>query len=312
VLWATKEFSFVTLDDAYSTGSSIMPQKKNPDVAELARGKAGRLIGDLAGLLATLKALPLAYNRDLQEDKEPVFDAVDTLDVLLPGLRGHGRHHGLRREAHGESLAPQGFSLRRTSPSGWSARGCRSGSPTRSPGPACGIARSAASSCGTSATTTCSGSPAPHPGRARGAVRRGFDGLATLKGGTAPVTGRGTAGAGVRPPTTGGGRAPSRGGLRPGPLPRTHGLSGDVDPSARAVLRPWTCWTVAPTCSDAGSPVPASPCASPRPRRTPESAVTRARTPSAGRSPRTSPDVRDRRSDCTSTSPTACTTALPS
>src|SRR6202012_5153551 len=74
VIWATKEFSFVTLDDAYSTGSSIMPQKKNPDVAELARGKAGRLIGDHAGLLATLKGLPLAYNRDLQEDKEPVFD----------------------------------------------------------------------------------------------------------------------------------------------------------------------------------------------------------------------------------------------
>ena len=88
VLWATKEFSFVTLHDSYSTGSSIMPQKKNPDVAELARGKAGRLIGDLAGLLATLKALPLAYNRDLQEDKEPVFDAVDTLDVLLPAFAG--------------------------------------------------------------------------------------------------------------------------------------------------------------------------------------------------------------------------------
>ena len=88
VLWATKEFAFVTLDDAYSTGSSIMPQKKNPDVAELARGKAGRLIGDLTGLLTTLKALPLAYNRDLQEDKEPVFDAVDTLEVLLPAFSG--------------------------------------------------------------------------------------------------------------------------------------------------------------------------------------------------------------------------------
>ncbi|MGL5911076.1 MAG: argininosuccinate lyase, partial [Phycicoccus sp.] len=73
VLWATREFGLVTLDDAYSTGSSIMPQKKNPDVAELARGKAGRLVGDLAGLLTTLKSLPLAYNRDLQEDKEPVF-----------------------------------------------------------------------------------------------------------------------------------------------------------------------------------------------------------------------------------------------
>ncbi|HEV7171431.1 argininosuccinate lyase, partial [Pedococcus sp.] len=88
VLWATKEFGFVTLDDAYSTGSSIMPQKKNPDVAELARGKAGRLVGDLAGLMTTLKSLPLAYNRDLQEDKEPVFDAVDTLEVLLPAFSG--------------------------------------------------------------------------------------------------------------------------------------------------------------------------------------------------------------------------------
>src|SRR3712207_9257278 len=89
IVWATAEFSYVTLDDAYSTGSSIMPQKKNPDVAELARGKAGRLIGNLAGLLATLKAQPLAYNRDLQEDKEPVFDAVDTLEVLLPRSEEH-------------------------------------------------------------------------------------------------------------------------------------------------------------------------------------------------------------------------------
>ena len=110
VLWATKEFSFVTLHDSYSTGSSIMPQKKNPDVAELARGKAGRLIGDLAGLLATLKALPLAYNRDLQEDKEPVFDAVDTLDVLLPAFAGMVDTMAFD-EKRLESLAPQGFSL---------------------------------------------------------------------------------------------------------------------------------------------------------------------------------------------------------
>ena len=110
ILWATKEFSFVTLDDAFSTGSSIMPQKKNPDVAELARGKAGRLVGDLAGLMTTLKALPLAYNRDLQEDKEPVFDAVDTLEVLLPafsGMMATMTYHGERMA----SLAPQGFSL---------------------------------------------------------------------------------------------------------------------------------------------------------------------------------------------------------
>ncbi|HET7279653.1 MAG TPA: argininosuccinate lyase [Dermatophilaceae bacterium] len=110
VLWATKEFSFVTLDDAYSTGSSIMPQKKNPDIAELARGKAGRLVGDLAGLLTTLKALPLAYNRDLQEDKEPVFDAVDTLEVLLPAFAGMVATMEFDT-VRLESLAPQGFSL---------------------------------------------------------------------------------------------------------------------------------------------------------------------------------------------------------
>ena len=110
VLWATKEFSFVTLDDAYSTGSSIMPQKKNPDVAELARGKAGRLVGDLAGLLTTLKALPLAYNRDLQEDKEPVFDAVDTLEVLLPAVSGMVATLVFNTQRM-ESLAPQGFAL---------------------------------------------------------------------------------------------------------------------------------------------------------------------------------------------------------
>jgi argininosuccinate lyase len=110
VIWATKEFSFVTLHDSYSTGSSIMPQKKNPDVAELARGKAGRLVGDLAGLLTTLKALPLAYNRDLQEDKEPVFDAVDTLEVLLPAFSGMVDTLSFDTERLA-SLAPQGFAL---------------------------------------------------------------------------------------------------------------------------------------------------------------------------------------------------------
>lgn len=110
IIWGTKEFGFITLDDAYSTGSSIMPQKKNPDVAELARGKAGRLIGDLAGLLATLKGLPLAYDRDLQEDKEPVFDALDTLAVLLPAVAGMVDTMTLHYERMAE-LAPQGFSL---------------------------------------------------------------------------------------------------------------------------------------------------------------------------------------------------------
>jgi argininosuccinate lyase len=110
ILWATKEFGFVRLDDAFSTGSSIMPQKKNPDISELARGKSGRLIGNLAGLLATLKALPLAYNRDLQEDKEPVFDSVDTLEVLLPAFAGQIATLTFDTARMAE-LAPQGFSL---------------------------------------------------------------------------------------------------------------------------------------------------------------------------------------------------------
>jgi argininosuccinate lyase len=88
ILWSTTEFGYVRLHDSWSTGSSIMPQKKNPDIAELARGKSGRLIGNLAGLLATLKAQPLAYNRDLQEDKEPVFDSVAQLELLLPAMAG--------------------------------------------------------------------------------------------------------------------------------------------------------------------------------------------------------------------------------
>jgi argininosuccinate lyase len=88
VLWSTDEFGFVRLADAYATGSSMLPQKKNPDIAELTRGKAGRLIGDLTGLLATLKGLPLAYNRDLQEDKEPLFDALDNCALSLAALTG--------------------------------------------------------------------------------------------------------------------------------------------------------------------------------------------------------------------------------
>ncbi len=110
ILWSTREFGFVELHDSWSTGSSIMPQKKNPDIAELARGKSGRLVGNLTGLLTTLKGLPLAYNRDLQEDKEPVFDSVDTLEVLLPAMTGLVAT--LRFDAtRMAELAPQGFSL---------------------------------------------------------------------------------------------------------------------------------------------------------------------------------------------------------
>ena len=110
ILWATAEFGYVALDDAYSTGSSIMPQKKNPDVAELARAKAGRLIGNLTGLLATLKAQPLAYNRDLQEDKEPLFDSVDQLELLLPAIAGMVGTLTFRIDRLAE-LAPAGFTL---------------------------------------------------------------------------------------------------------------------------------------------------------------------------------------------------------
>ena len=110
VLWSSSEFGFITLSDSYSTGSSIMPQKKNPDIAELARGKSGRLIGDLTGLLATLKGLPTAYARDLQEDKEAVFDQVDTLEVLLPAFTGMVRTMHFDGDRL-EEEAPTGFAL---------------------------------------------------------------------------------------------------------------------------------------------------------------------------------------------------------
>ena len=109
-IWATTEFGWAKVADAYSTGSSIMPQKKNPDVAELARGKAGRLIGNLTGVLAMLKGLPFAYNRDLQEDKEPLFDSIDTLRLLLPAVTGMVATTTFDREKM-LAAAPQGFSL---------------------------------------------------------------------------------------------------------------------------------------------------------------------------------------------------------
>jgi argininosuccinate lyase len=110
ILWSTTEFGYAKLSDSWSTGSSIMPQKKNPDIAELARGKSGRLIGNLAGLLATLKAQPLAYNRDLQEDKEPLFDSVAQLELLLPAMAGlvATLRFDVERLA---ALAPAGYTL---------------------------------------------------------------------------------------------------------------------------------------------------------------------------------------------------------
>ncbi|HEY3506710.1 MAG TPA: argininosuccinate lyase [Actinocatenispora sp.] len=110
VLWTSQEFGWVELDDAFATGSSIMPQKKNPDVGELARGKSGRLIGNLTGVLAMLKGLPLAYDRDLQEDKEPVFDTIDTLEVLLPAVTGLVATMTVRADVLA-AAAPKGFTL---------------------------------------------------------------------------------------------------------------------------------------------------------------------------------------------------------
>lgn len=110
ILWSTTEFGYATLHDSWSTGSSIMPQKKNPDIAELARGKSGRLIGNLAGLLATLKAQPLAYNRDLQEDKEPVFDSVTQLELVLPAMAGLVATLKFDTDRMA-ALAPAGFTL---------------------------------------------------------------------------------------------------------------------------------------------------------------------------------------------------------
>ncbi|MGJ4127366.1 argininosuccinate lyase [Corynebacterium macclintockiae] len=110
IAWSTPEFGYVTLADEWSTGSSIMPQKKNPDVAELMRGKTGRLIGNATGLLATLKAMPLAYNRDLQEDKEPIADSVAQLNLLLPAMAGLVDTLTFHPERLRE-LAPAGFTL---------------------------------------------------------------------------------------------------------------------------------------------------------------------------------------------------------
>ncbi|HEY5050188.1 MAG TPA: argininosuccinate lyase [Acidothermaceae bacterium] len=110
VLWTSREFRWVELDDSFATGSSIMPQKKNPDVAELARGKTGRLVGNLSAILTMLKALPLAYDRDLQEDKEPVFDSLDTLLVLLPAVTGMIATMRIDTDRLA-AAAPEGFAL---------------------------------------------------------------------------------------------------------------------------------------------------------------------------------------------------------
>ncbi len=140
VLWASAEFGFIELPDAFATGSSIMPQKKNPDVAELSRGKTGRVYGDLVSLLTILKGLPLSYNRDLQEDKEPVFDAADTvrhmLDVLPPHALGdqvpRGADAGRRRGGFPERDRRGGLSGHQRHPV---PRGARDRGPHRAPLP---------------------------------------------------------------------------------------------------------------------------------------------------------------------------------
>lgn len=121
VLWTSSEFGWVELDDGYATGSSIMPQKKNADIAELARGKAGRLIGGLMTVLTVLKGLPLTYNRDLQEDKEPAFDAVDTLELVLPALSGLVSTMTIRADRL-SAAAPVGYTLA-TEVADWLVRG---------------------------------------------------------------------------------------------------------------------------------------------------------------------------------------------
>ena len=147
MLWSSEEFGFLRLADAYATGSSMLPQKKNPDIAELARGKAGRLIGHLTGLLATLKGLPLAYNRDLQEDKEPLFDAVDQVGSRCARWRAcwprstfdtermRGRRRRIRAATDLAELLVEGMPFRDATPS--SAPSCArpsTGASARRPG----------------------------------------------------------------------------------------------------------------------------------------------------------------------------------
>ena len=136
IVFTTAEFGYARLDDAFATGSSIMPQKKNPDIAELARGKTGRLIGNLTGLLATLKGLPLAYNRDLQEDKEPLIDSLTQLELLLPAVTGMTATLTFDTERLAE-MAPAGFSLA-TDIAEWLVRqGCSVPGRTRGSGTVC-------------------------------------------------------------------------------------------------------------------------------------------------------------------------------
>ena len=177
VLWSTEEFGFCTLDDAYATGSSMLPQKKNPDVAELARGKAGRLIGHLNAVLITLKGLPLAYNRDLQEDKEPLFDAVVQVTARPDRPARRVRHRDVERGAHAAGRRRPGRGGHRPGrdagraghavPSGPCAgrwHGPRLVGAPRAPGRAGGGASRAGGGRGRAPRARCGGHPPAHPG----------------------------------------------------------------------------------------------------------------------------------------------------
>ena len=172
VIWSTAEFGFVELADAYSTGSSLMPQKKNPDVPELVRGKSGRAIGNLVTLLTVLKGLPLTYNRDLQEDKEPLFDSVATLRDSLEVMAGTIATLEVRRDRMARP-PPIRCCSRRTWRSCWCARACPSATPTRS------WARSWATAPATRSTSA--RSPAPSCGASIRAFDAGADELLDLE-----------------------------------------------------------------------------------------------------------------------------------
>ena len=266
-----------------------MPQKKNPDIAELARGKAGRLIGNLTGLLATLKALPLAYNRDLQEDKEPVFDSVDTLEVLLPAFTGHGRDADASTPTGWPSWRRRASRWPPTSPSGWSARACRSGSPTRSPVPAYGAARSCGIELRRAAPTSELAELDP---RLTPAVRD----VLTVEGSVASRDGRG----GTAPDRVAEQLAELRDRRRRPPWPAAPDLlacsSGRSSRSRRCLLGA----TLAPRRRDASG--------SPRSRRT-TAPTTPARTPTAAAPPRNEVMFGPAGSPLRATSPTACTSA---
>ena len=296
VLWSSDEFGFVPLADAYSTGSSMLPQKKNPDIAELARGKAGRVIGDLTGLLATLKGLPLAYNRDLQEDKEPLFDAVDTRAAqrsprsagLLATAEFDADAHARRGRRRRRSRPP-------TSPSTSCARACRSARRTR----VVGCARAAVDRARVCRSTSwCMTEP-----------RLGPDALPLLEPGAA-VQRRTTPGGGGPEPVRRAARrgaGAARSAARPGSRDETAAArSAAASTRATSARSRPSCST---RCSCTTIPTSAgSRSASSRSRRTPGSEDPGSHA-YRGLDQAQRHDVRPARATCTCTSRTACTGA---